>query len=226
MKKYIAILSLAALALTATTAFAHENEGEEGLGLKTKLEAQAEGKVIKGPGLHLGWFKHLDADVDESRFVLAGTVTGKTATTLTVTVKGEVHASSVIGNNQATVTVASDAKIVADKNKTIALADIQTGSQVVISGTISGSTLTANKVHVILPRGKAFGEVTAKTDTSITVKNNVTGVSQTFTTNGDTKVNIDGEAKTTVDIQVGDRGFVKFRTEISGVIAKFIALFR
>ena len=77
-----------------------------------------------------------------------------------------------------------------------------------------------------MPAGKAFGEVTAKTDTSITVKNNVTGATTTFTTDADTQVKINGETQTLADVQVGDRGFVKFKTQVSGFLAKMINLFR
>lgn len=219
MKKAIAILSLAALALTST-AFAqdnnkdHQNKDNRGwhLGIFNKLE-HFEDRTDKA-----------DKKVDATRFVLTGSVVATTSASITVNVKSQVHATVV--NNQATVAVTADTKIARDKDQAAALASLKAGDQIVITGTLSGTTMTASKIHLIAVRGKAYGEVTAKTDTSITVKNAVTGVSQIFTTSGDTKVIVNGEAKTTADVQVGDKGFVKFKSDVSGLFAKFVALFR
>lgn len=219
--KLFAIASIAAITLTlsANPVFANDKNGDkhEDRGLRL-------GQVM---GEFRGELKLKDNDhgIDNSQFILMGTVGSTTSASIVVNVKGSVHVPTLT-NNVATVNVNADTKYHAEKNQTVKLADIKAGQQVVIKGTVNGTTMTATWVHVIFPKGKAYGEVTAKTDTSITVKNSVTGTTQTFTTNSDTKVNINGEAKTTSDIKVGDSGFVRFKTTLTGVVAKIINLFR
>ncbi|MDP3741588.1 MAG: DUF5666 domain-containing protein [bacterium] len=224
MKKAIAMLSLAALALTATTTFADTESKDHG---NAALRVRADGMFDHG--LHLGWLKHdkhLDdlKDVNSTHFVVTGTVASTTSGSITVNVKKQINAT--VDNSQATVNVTSDTKITREKDQSMALADLKAGDQLVITGNVSGTTMTASRIHLIAVRGKAYGQVTATTSNSITIKNAVTGVSSTFTTSADTKVSVNGESQTTADIQVGDKGFVKFKSEVSGLFAKFIALFR
>jgi hypothetical protein len=221
MKKTYAVLSVAAIALslTATPALAkgHGHDDNNGKHL---------GDVF---GRFDSLIKKSDDDkghgLASDQFVLTGTVGSATTGSIVITVKGSVNVPTLT-NNLATVNVDANTKYFADKNQTVTLTDVKAGQQIVVSGTVSGSTLTAKNVRIIFPKGKVYGEVTAKTDTSITIKNNVTGTTQTFTTDANTKVNIDGEAKTQTDVKVGDKGFVKFKTTLSGMVAKVINLFR
>jgi hypothetical protein len=233
MKKYIAALSIAALALTTTVAFAHDNNNDhdadhEGVEVHEGLEAHGTVEAsFQGEGLHLGILKHFD----QNRFVLIGTIASVGSNSVTVNVQNSVNAN--VTNGQGTVATNSSTKVTAkgDEDNNLTLASLKAGDRVVVSGSVSGSVLTAIRIRVFGNKkneqpNKAFGSVTAKTADSITVTNSLTGVSQTFMTNGDTKVNINGEVKTLADVQVGDRGWVKFKTEVSALIAKFIALFR
>lgn len=218
MKKSIIALFVAALMLTATPALAKgNNHGENGRHLG-KVFTKIEDRMQK-----LG--NKLDKLVPSDQFVLTGTVGSTTSGSVVVTVKNGVHLPTLT-NNIATVNVDSNTKITGEKNQTVTLADIKAGQQLVVQGTVSGSLLTAKNVHLLFPVGKAFGEVTAKTDTSITIKNNVTGTTQTFTTNGDTKVTINGDSKALADLNVGDRGIVKFKSNLLGTVARIVNLFR
>jgi hypothetical protein len=225
MKKVFAIFTIAAIALSviATPAFAkegknkHDDREDRGLRLG-KIMSEFKGE------LKLHDDKH-NNDLASNQFILMGTVGSTTSGSIVVNVKGSVHVPTLT-NNLATINVDSNTKFLANKNQTVTLAEIKVGQQVVIKGTVSGSTLTATMVHIMFPKGKAYGEVTAKTDTSITIKNSVTGTTQTFTTNSDTEVKVNSESKTITDVQVGDKGFVKFKATLSGMVAKVINLFR
>ncbi len=164
-------------------------------------------------------------DKISDQFSLTGTVGSTTSGSIVVNITSSRNVPAMT-NNIVTVNVNGDTKYKADKHETVTLADIKAGQKVMITGSVNGSTLTAKSVQVKLPQGKVYGEVTAKTATSVTVKNSVTGVTQTINTDADTKVNINGEVKTVADVQVGDKGFVKFKTKLSGMFAKVVNLFR
>jgi hypothetical protein len=232
MKKTIATLAIAAMALSVTPAFAHEDGIKAEGGMKAHLEAA----MSKGNGNHFGISKILnriadkdkDNDADDSvqnnKFVIVGSVAASASGSLTLNVQHSINIS--VTNNQVSVVTNGDTKVTSNqKDTTVTLANLKVGDKVVVSGTVSGSTFTATSIRVMY-KTVAFGTVTAKTDTSITLTNAKTGVTQTFTTNGDTQVKVDGEAVASTDVQVGDKGFVKFKTDASILIAKFINLFR
>jgi cytoskeletal protein CcmA (bactofilin family) len=160
-----------------------------------------------------------------NQFSLTGTVGSTTSSSIVVTVTNSKNLPT-LNNNLATVNVDANTKYKADRTETVTLADVKVGQTVTITGTVNGTTLNGQTVHIKLPKGKVFGEVTAKTATSVTMKNSVTGVTTTINTDADTKVNINGEAKTVADVQVGDKGFVKFKTKLAGMFAKVVNLFR
>ena len=227
MKKYIAVLSLAALALTVTPAFAHEGKDKDkdsehvGFGAKVQALFHHENK-----GLHLGQIKN-----DSSRFILVGTVASVGTNSLVVNFEKGANVGTSTAGSQVTVVTNSSTKLGdgdKDDDNKLTLSSLKAGDRVVVSGSVAGSVLTATNVRLLKAKAsaKAFGTVTAVTPTSVTITNAKTGVAQTVTTTADTKVMVDGEASTTADIQVGDRGFVKFKNDVSGMIAKFIALFR
>ena len=225
MKKYIAVLSLAALALTVTPAFAHEGKDKDsehvGFGAKVQALFHHENK-----GLHLGQIKN-----DSSRFILVGTVASVGINSLVVNFEKGANVGTSTAGSQVTVVTNSSTKLGdgdKDDDNKLTLSSLKAGDRVVVSGSVAGSVLTATNVRLLKAKAsaKAFGTVTAVTPTSVTITNAKTGVAQTVTTTADTKVMVDGEASTTADIQVGDRGFVKFKNDVSGMIAKFIALFR
>lgn len=101
---------------------------------------------------------------DERREGIIGTVTAKSGTTLTV-----------LGKNGTTYTVAAaDAKVWKNKTETTSFSSIAVGDSVVIQGSVSGSSVTAAKIHAVtLPKenndGDIRGTVTAKSGTTITI---------------------------------------------------------
>ncbi|MBI4049369.1 MAG: hypothetical protein HY395_00935 [Candidatus Doudnabacteria bacterium] len=207
MKKLVSILSIAAVALTATVAFA--NEG--------MISASA----------HFGFPAKMQLGLD--KFVAVGTVAAESSGSLILNVQAGAHLNNV---SDGQITVASNAD-------TQTAGSVDVGDKVIVRGEIQDNgSLEADSVRVIgEANGKAeaevrakkpvaFGEVTAVTDNSVTIKNNVTGETKTLTTNDDTKVMVNGEAKTTSDIQVGDRGLVKFKAMLDTFVATMIRLFR
>jgi hypothetical protein len=221
MKKSIIVLSILALVLTATPAFAKNGKDKDNRGDKRFS------KIFRQFG------KRIDNNIDATKFVLTGTVASKTTASLVVTTQTTVHVPSLT-NSLATVNVDANTKINGNSGA-ITIADILVGDKVIVMGNVSGTTLTATNVQVNTvktpeAKKKAFGEVTAKTTTdgvtSVTVKNNVTGITQSVTVDENTKVVINGETKAVADIAVGDRGWVKFRDQAGTMIAKIFSLFR
>lgn len=207
MKKVIAYFAIATLALTATVglAAAHENEDHASL------------KVAEVGGLRLGL----------SKFQVFGTVASATSSSVVLNAKGGKHLPDLAVNGQVTVVISGDTKIMGNDETVLTWADLKAGDKVVVSGSIDGSVLAAKRIRdVSQPKVKASGEITAISGNFVTITNGLTGVSQTVTTNDDTKVMINGESKTVADIQVGDSGWVKFKNEAGVLIAKFFNLFR
>ena len=218
MKKQIAILSLAGLALVATPAFAKEKGEHRGMS--------------EGLGLHLGIKNFLRAG--NPQFVVVGTVDTVTTDMLTVKVKADANVSNVT-NGEVSIKTDANTKIM-KAGQAIQLSDLKSGDNVVAVGT-AGTDLTASMVKVASAdnddqkpvekkSNKAIGQVTAVTDNSVTIKNSLTGVTQTITTDANTKVNIDGQSKAVSDVQVGDSGWIRFKTMGTTLVAKFIHLFR
>lgn len=221
MKRIFSYLTIAALALaiTPTFAFAHDNmDGNAHLGFGAKIAA------------FVHQVKDTDTDNDgQNRFGINGTVVSSTVTSLTVNVQNKHSEDNpvVLTNGQAIVVVNSDTKIMGKGKVVLAITDLAVGDRVGISGSVSGSVLTAVAIRDMgqLPM-KAFGKVTAVNSSSVTLLNSLTGTSQTVAVNGDTKVTIDGESKTVSDISVGDVGWVKFKSIAGAFIASMIHLFR
>ncbi|MBI2356413.1 MAG: hypothetical protein HYV13_04385 [Candidatus Doudnabacteria bacterium] len=214
MKKTLAIMTIAGLMLTASAALANDDgrqDNESGAAVK----AQALFHANLEHGKKLGIFKHRK---DEKHFAIFGTVTAVSSTGLTVQTKD---------GRTVSVTTDSETKFTINRDTQIQLADIKVGNAVAVKGEMKDNNVfEADHVAVVIMPQKAFGTVTAKTDTSVTVKNSLTGDVKTFVTNPDTEVKINGETKTTSDIQVGDRGWVKFKATLDTFVAKIINLFR
>ena len=200
MKKTLVFLAIAGLMLTTAVASADDADGEK------RFKAQAAFRANLEHGKKLGIFKHRD---DEKHFAIAGSVTAISASSITVQTKD---------GRSVAATVDSDTKF---------SGDVKIGSMVLVKGEVEeNNTFEADRVMTVVRPQKAFGEITAKTDTSVTIKNNVTGESKTLVTNPDTKVTINGEANTTADIQVGDSGVIKFKAMLDSFVASVIKLFR
>lgn len=212
MKKTLALLTMAGLMLVAIPAFAHDKEHTPAIGFGNKMMGE----------FHDGWFRNLSQD----QFMLSGTVVSTASGSITINVLGAMHVGNLT-NNQATVIINNDTKIIGRDKSALALGAIQVGDKVAVSGSVAGVALTAKQVQdMTRPSTKASGKVTAKTDNSITITNALTGASQTVTADSDTKVMINGETKTLADVAVGDSGWVKFKNQTGVLIAKFIGLFR
>jgi len=163
--------------------------------------------------------------VHQNRFMVKGTVASVGTGSLVVTATKSENVPNMT-NNQATVVVNASTKITGDKNDNFTLSNIMAGDQVIVHGTVTGTTLTATNINLKSVKKVAYGKVTAKTDTSVTITNTVTGTSQTVPVSTDTKVTINGETKTATDIAVGDSGWVKFKTRAGVIVTKIINLFR
>jgi|GEM_PF-5468639 hypothetical protein len=228
MKKryYVAAASLAVVTLIASPVLAKNNGGNND---------GNDGNHGWNFGRSFARMIKIGNPVDTSKFLVVGTIVSKTDTTLTISVQKNVNVSNIT-NNQVTVTTDNNTKLGdgdSDNDDSFTLASLKVGDNVMVVGTISGTTLTATNIRLSTKEVKvqnmtAYGQVMSKTDTSVTIKNNVTGTSQTVTVNASTKVSINGENKTLVDIQVGDRGMIKFTTDATTTTstAKTITLFR
>jgi len=207
MKKFISILSIVALLSGVNIAAANSHNKDDDNQFRIQSKTQAESRI------KIGWPKFDWKRSNVNQFVVLGTVIAKTDTSITV--DGEAH-NRKIDNGVLTAIVNAETT-----------ATVAVGNRVLIKGVVEGSVYTAKMVHVLPQRQSKFaGEVTAVTDTSVTIKNNVTGEEKVVTVEPETKVSLNGEVATTADIQVGDKGWVKFKTGVDAVIAKFISLFR
>jgi len=221
MKKVISSIVLGAMVLTATPAFAN-NQGNDDDGDKDRVKASVNFRARLG-----NIFNRQERGVPADRFSIVGTVTATAAESITLTVEETVHANALVKGQSATVQVNTDTKFFARREGPVTFADIKAGDRVVASGKLSDSLYAATHVWDLgILAKKAYGKVTAKTGTSVTIQNNQTGRSQTFTVDGDTKVAINGEAKTIADINVGDAGMVKFKSLGASLWAKIVTLFR
>jgi preprotein translocase subunit YajC len=101
---------------------------------------------------------------EDKRMAIAGTVTAKSGTTLTV-----------LSRNGTTYKVAAaNATIWARQDKEASIDDIDVGDAVVVQGSVSGSSATATKIHVVKfpstsANGGIRGTVTAVTDDTLTL---------------------------------------------------------
>lgn len=214
MKKTIAGLALAALALAATPGLVSAHGDNEG----------------KGVGKYFGGiFKRFDRKVPATAFVISGTVVSTGSNTLVLNVQASANIPN-LANSQATVATDANTKVTGQKKTTLALADVKAGDRVEINGNVSGTTLTAANIRDLGPVPPApvttSGKVTAVSATSITLQNGLANTSQTFTMDTNTKVTINGTAKTVADIQVGDAGMIKSKTAANIFTSKIITLFR
>lgn len=230
MKKIITSLILGALVLTATPALAKNgNKDHEKNNGRASISAAAK--------FNLGLFSHDrdddDEDDDKNRFVnrfsVVGTVSAKTDGSLTLTVQdsNKQRNVNIAAGQSLLLALNADTKYFATRNEATGLANLTVGEKVVVAGKLENNVYTATHVWDLgTPAQKSYGKVTAKTDTSITIQNSATGTTQTFTVDGDTKIAVNGEAKTIADINVGDAGVVKSKPKGDSLWAKIIKLFR
>jgi hypothetical protein len=225
MRKTLALLSVAALLLTATTAFASEGKIKTDLRLKAglsdrldmRLDASAEAKPRLG--------ERLQKFDRENTFVYAGTVKSVSGDSFVLTAKHGFRNNDDGSTQDVTIKTNADTKITM-LGAASTMASLKAGQTVWTMGKTDASANVASWVHIKAEKKKIMGEVTAKTDTSITLKNNVSGQTTTVPFNDDTKVSINGEAKTMADVQVGDKGKVKLNVVLDVMVAKFVHLFR
>jgi hypothetical protein len=216
MKNKVIALSLLGLMLVATPAFAKSKDNDH-----------------EDRGLHLGMFEKLFGS-NQNQFVVTGSVDSIVTNGFIVKVNGAAHVSNIT-NGKVTIKVDTNTKFVGTTNAS-SIDAASVGKNVLVMGNLTGSDLLATNVKILsakddenkneLKKQKAMGSVTAKTDTSITIKNAVTGDTKTITTDANTSVKINGETKALADVQVGDRGWVKFKTVGTTLIAKIVNLFR
>ncbi|HEV8601724.1 MAG TPA: DUF5666 domain-containing protein [Patescibacteria group bacterium] len=219
MKKFITVLSIASLLLTATTVLAKdsgETNDEHGVKASIKAEGQLRGEFEHGLGFLFNQDKN---QLGLDKFVVVGTVASANGNTVVVNVQAGAHLNN-ISNGQVTVTT--------DGSTTLKAED-----KVIAKGTIqSNGSLQADSIRVIgdlkakveNKKSTAFGEVTAVTDNSVTIKNKA-GVSSTFTVNADTKVKVNDETAAIADVHTGDHIMLRFKTVVDKIVATMIRLF-
>lgn len=218
MKKVIASsLLAAAIVLSATPAMAKndDNNGKKGENWG-KIR-----RIFKGP------------ELSATQFVVVGAVDSATTTSLLIKQTAAMLVPTIT-NGMVVVKIDGNTKITSNGKEAATIADLVKGINVVVTGSISGADLLATKIGIAKTiekvekkeKQKAAGKVTAKTDTSVTITNGLTNEAKTITTDADTKVVINGEVKALSDIQVGDSGWVKFKTVGSNLVAKVFRLFR
>ncbi|HYE22151.1 MAG TPA: DUF5666 domain-containing protein [Verrucomicrobiae bacterium] len=237
MKKAVVFLSILGLLLALTPVYAG-NRGEDGASVKLEAKAKADAKLKA-----LLHDDDLSEDDFDAYFVLQGKVKAKTADSLTLNaarlngIKGRFELEGEKQNRKdlkdrffaeagVVVKIHSQTKITGNNGQATTLAAINVGDMVKAMGFIDNNVLKAEVINVSTPSQKVYGEVTAKTGTSVTIKNNATGETKTVTVNPETKVSINGEVKTAADIQVGDKGIVKFKAMLDTLVAKVVQLFR
>lgn len=216
MKKAIAMSLVAVSLFAATPAFAKE-QGD------------------KHEVLHLGQIKNLfrKSNMDNNQFLVIGSIDSTTTNSLLVKETAVLHVPTVTNGM---VVIKTDSKtVVTNEGKTAAMTDLKKDVNVVIMGTVSGSDLTASNIRIVKTVEKlkdhekdnvVAGKVNANTNGTVTITNGLTSVAKTITTDANTKVVIDGQVKTVADIQVGDSGWVKFKTVGTTLVAKVFHLFR
>lgn len=215
MKRYISAIAVFALLAGTGIAQAHDNRGRDSDDFKLRMEDREKSDDHK-------MFGFFNEDRDD-KFVVLGTVTAKTDSSLTLAVQAdnrtEIEGSVIVSIN-------ADTKYKSGKDSAT-LADVIVGNRIAVSGELENSVYTVAIVQ-LMPRHqpKVMGTVTAITDTSVTVKNNVTGEEKVVALEADTKVVVNGESATTADIQVGDKGWIKLKSNLTNAVAKIISLFR
>jgi hypothetical protein len=230
MKKYLVVLLVAAFALSANYALA---KNDNGINLKGRNHAKLD--ILRGNEGRMS----IEGDTNPIKryaAVVKGTVKSKNSDSITLTIDNRVHPRwEILGkekkllederiSGELVVKLNSDTKFHKDKNE-IGADQVAVGDNIMVIGKRDGATFVANHVFVMQPKSRSFGEVTAKTDNTVTIKNNATGESKTVELNPETQISINGEAKTAADIQVGDKGFVKYRVA-ADLVAKVVKLFR
>jgi len=222
MKKLISTIAIFALVAGVNVAHADNDQGKHKDKDRDTFRIQSNSDARIKLGNLFKWNKEKDNERND-KFVAVGTVTAKTATTLTLDVQAdnreEIGATVVL-------TINSDTKYRNGRDNTT-LADIVIGAKLVASGKLENSVYTTAVVHIMpVKQPKVMGQVTAVTETSVTVKNNVTGEEKIVALEPDTKVMVNGEVSTAADIEVGDKGWIKLKANVSTAVAKFISLFR
>lgn len=91
-----------------------------------------------------------DQAAGKSKFELVGTVSNVNidGNKITVKVKSGSNTISTYKNNEVTITLSSDIRIVYKDKTTPTIADIPIGAQIQVGGTITGGALTATKIEV------------------------------------------------------------------------------
>lgn len=138
---------------------------------------------------------------DESRQAYLGVVTAKTDTTLTI-----VNSTNVAY----TVTLASDSQIWINKTKQTTLSGFVVGDNVMIQGTLTGSTISAKKVMAMhLPVGTIIGKITAVNGTTLTVLGTDNKTYTVLASSATIKASGSSKVSQIANLSVGDEVIVK-----------------
>ncbi len=215
----VAMITMLTMA-TPAFALAHGNGKGHDDNNRRNFKTEARAESTNQFGVHVfddnGHGKHFANLGSLSGMFYSGTVATKTASGFTFTTK----------DNTTLTATTSGAKLIRLPRTEIVLGDILVGDKVYITGTKSGTTVTASVVYDMsqnLKPAKAKGTVTAVNGNTITVqtKDNKTA---TIIVDGDTMVKTAGnQTGATSDIQVGSNVKVSgFWNTILNVLNAFI----
>lgn len=221
------------LAAAPMLASAHNDSNNSG---KASFSLRADTNM----GLHLGELFHKGGDNDNDNddqgkqhatstpaannngvFVVAGTVSAVNGSSLTLMAK-----------NGTTYTVnGTDATVTNNANASASFSSIRVGDQLVVRGTLSGSTITADKVADGGLASRTFlsalglqagGTVTSVNGSTLTIKPYGTKATTTITTDASTIYRLNGNTASSSALTVGSKVFVNGTTTSDTSIAASI----
>lgn len=143
---------------------------------------------------------------DKSIVTIPGTVSAIRGSTLTLT-----------GRNGTIYTIDTVSTTISNRDTAITLGDITVGDMLVVKGTLSGSVITAAKIHDTSFAKRAFisaigatgaGVVTSVTGSTFTMTPYATEGTTTVTTNASTIYKVNGVATTSSALQVDSRAII------------------
>jgi hypothetical protein len=240
MKNTIAVLTVVGLmvvALPTSAAVGFNLDTDAKAGVKTRLldraqvDADFEARGEFKSRMHNNMHKFMGRR-DHRPFMVMGQVKTVSADQLVIEVVNGMRGQADVGE-EIVVKIDSETRIVmngeelsGDELSALVGQNVLIKARYTKDGEGELETEPAQMVIVTGQKQRVFGEITAVSDESITVKNSRTGESQIIELNSDTKIKINGENSEAGDIQEGDKVMVKIKATVDSWIAKAISIFR
>jgi|GEM_PF-4613716 len=235
-KKALGALAVAAIMMTASVAMAGNITEDVNTG-KHRRDFYEETMPERSSGIPHRWFRDADntkhddkhPEISEHKFVVFGEVRSTSSSVMVVHTNdvgdGRKGSRNVGENENVTIRLNSDTKFHL-KGGEADSGDIEDGMKVMVTGRKDGDTLTAKRVRVMSDKKAVYGEVTAVSDDSVTIKDARTGETQTISLDSGAKVVVNGDKSSIDEIEVGDKGFVKVKSILGDIWGKVVRIFR